>query len=167
MPAHIFSCAVMEVEWNEQKRKENMNSTRKRVLIFLIAAVLWMAGCAPSAQGTPEAGPTSTATPDPLYSIHCVRHTGINHLCYPGEALIGDNERLEQAARDYCLYSALGFLCSVHLWADEASVAQTIPLTEAEKASRIASFAIQNIGTACFKVYEEGKAVYTTGDCRN
>ena len=144
-----------------------MNSTRKRGLILFIIAVLWMAGCAPSAQGAPNAGPTGTATPDPLYSIHCVRHTGINHLCYPGKMLIGDNERLEQAARDYCLYSVNGFLCSIHLWADEASVAQTIPLTEAEKASRIARFTIQNIGTACFEVYDKGEVVYTTGDCGN
>ena len=144
-----------------------MNSTTKRGLILFITAVLWMAGCAPSAHGAQEAGPTGTATPDPLYSIHCVRHQVTNHLCYPGKMLIGDNQRLEQAARDYCIYSVTGFLCSIHLWADEASVAQTIPLTEAEQASRIATYTIQNIGTTCFEVYDKGVVVYSDGDCGN
>lgn len=147
-----------------------MNSTWKRSLLFFIAAVLWMAGCAPSApsaQGAQEAGLIATATPDPLYSIHCIRHQVTNHLCYPGKMLIGDNERLEQAARDYCLNSASGFLCSIHLWADEVSVAQAIPLTEAEQVSRIARYAVQNIGTVCFEVYDKGKVVFTDGDCGN
>ncbi len=141
-----------------------MNSIGKRGLILFIASVLWMAGCASSSQGAPDAGPTGTPTPDPLYSIHCLREQGINHFCYPGKALLGDNERLEQAAWEYCL-SMGGFLCSIHLWADEASVAQAIPLTEAENASRIARFSIQPMGTACFVVYDKGEVVSTSGDC--
>lgn len=126
-----------------------------------------MAGCATSSpQATQETIPleTITATPDPLYALHCIRQSGRNNLCYAGEKLIGDRELLEKAAKDYC-YHRDEFMCSIMIWEDEASVAQAVPLTEAERRSRIARFAITSVGEECFEVFENGEAVYSSKAC--
>jgi len=136
------------------------------MLLFLVAAMMLAAGCAPSAGSQPDAGATATATPDPLYSLNCIRNTGRNDLCYAGQMLLGDNERLEQAARDYCTYTVIELMCSVHIWADEASVAQAIPLTEAEKATRIARIARKaDTQLLCFELFDQGTAIYSSPEC--
>jgi hypothetical protein len=149
---------------NRMDKKMRLNG-RHLFLVFL--ALVLAAGCGSGPQAAPVgsvAGATITATPDPLYSIHCPRETKSAYLCYPGEKLIGDNALMEKAATDFCLVK-IG-RCSVFLWKDEASVGQTYPLTDAETKSLIATYLWDWVTYAgCFKAYQDGQVLSTSGTC--
>jgi hypothetical protein len=133
-------------------------------IVFMLLGLAMAAGCASGPGAAPAGGPTATATPDPLYSIHCPRQTKSTYLCYPGEKLLGDNALMEKAATDYCL-AKIG-RCSLFIWKDEASVGQTYPLTEAETRSLIATYLWDWVSyDGCFKAMEDGAEAYSSGKC--
>jgi hypothetical protein len=143
--------------------KATMDS-RRGGLILALSLLILVAGCARGPQAIPAAGVTVTATPDPLYSIHCPRDTKNTFLCYPGENLLGDNTLMEKAASDFCV-PKVG-RCSLFIWKDEASVGQTYPLTDAETRSLIATY-LWNWVTydGCYKAFRDGETVYSSGNC--
>ncbi len=139
-----------------------------RYLIFTLVMLVLSAGCAaaPAAETAQETATVVVPTPDPLYTLHCIRQSGNIDLCYVSEELAADPERLEKVIRNFCQNKS-EYLCSVNVWKDEASVAQTVPLEEAEAASRVASFS--NIGFSggeCYRIYSNGEVVSSSVDCK-
>jgi DNA-directed RNA polymerase specialized sigma24 family protein len=68
--------------------------------------------------------------------------------------------------RNFCL-NKNDFVCSIHVWKDEASVAQAIPLGDADAASRIASFSNVGYGGAeCYKTYSNGEVLSSSSGCQ-
>ena len=135
------------------------------MLLGLLALVL-LANCAPST-GTVQQTPTAILpTPDPLYTLHCIRQSGKGDLCYASDVLAADPARLEEAVKTFCL-NKMDFLCSIHVWKDEASVPQSVPLTDAEKASRIA-FYMSNPGAGldCYQTFSNGEVASSSGSCK-
>ena len=137
--------------------------------ILIPGLVILMAGCTPSAQpvqSVQETAPPSTLTPDPLYTLHCIRKSGNTDLCYVSEELAADAGRLENTVRSFCAGKKDTLVCSIHVWKDEASVAQAVPLGDTEAASRIASFSNIGYGGAeCYKTYSNGEVVSSSIDC--
>jgi hypothetical protein len=130
--------------------------------------IILMAGCAPSTLSAHDATQmqTATATPDPLYTLHCIHQSGRNDFCYVSEVLAGNNELLEKTTITFC-NNKEDIGCSILIWRNEESVAQAIPLTDAEKASRLARFSRDpNSGNDCFQVYNNGEVTYSSGRCR-
>lgn len=139
-----------------------------RCLILGLVTLVLMAGCAaaPAAEIAQETATLTIPTPDPLYTLHCIRQSGKADLCYVSEVLAADAERLEKAVRNFCL-NKNDFMCSIHVWKDEASVAQAIPLGDADAASRIASFSnVGYSGAECYKTYSNGEVVSSSVDCK-
>jgi hypothetical protein len=151
------------------RMKTKLNRPGKYWILGLVLTILF-AGCVPSAQAVQTATPfapleTATTTPDPLYTLHCIRQSGNSDLCYAGEMLIGNSELLEKVTMDFC-NAKDSFLCSIMIWQDEASVAQKVPLTDTEEASRIARFTRRpNTGLECFQSFANGEVVYSSEDC--
>ena len=140
-----------------------------RVLLPGLVLLVLLAGCtaAPTLQTSQEPTLPPAATPDPLYTLHCIRQSGNTDLCYVSEALAADAERLEKTVRNFCLNKMNTAMCSIHVWKDEASVAQAVPLGDADAASRIASFSNIGYGGAeCYKTYSNGEVVSSSVDCR-
>lgn len=140
-----------------------------RVLLPGLVLLVLLAGCttAPTLQTAQEPTLPPTATPDPLYTLHCIRQSKNTDLCYVSEVLAADPERLERTVRDFCLNKMDTVMCSIHVWKDEASVAQAIPLGDAEAASRIASFSNIGYGGAeCYKTYSNGEVLSSSSGCR-
>jgi hypothetical protein len=145
-------------------------------LVSVLLALLLLSGCMAPAQGTPEpeviatadiapeSVGTVTATPDPLYALNCIHQSGRANLCYAGPMLLEDYEKLEKTIVAFC-NSRLDGACSVMVWKDEASVAQRVPLTDEETASRFARYSFPGNGTECFQVFDNGEVIFTTGDC--
>jgi hypothetical protein len=141
---------------------------RGRHWFLRLVALILMAGCAPAPGAASETALPITATPDPLYTLHCIRQSGRHDFCYSGELLIANNELLEKAALNLCNnkpVQSYGW-CLIHIWRDENSVPQSIPLTETEKASRIATFTRNPTkGGDCFQAYNNGEIVYSSSSC--
>jgi hypothetical protein len=135
------------------------------VLLGLLALVL-MAGCAPSTGTVQETATAVLPTPDPLYTLHCIRQSGKGDLCYVSDVLAADPQRLEEAVKSFCL-DKMELLCSIHVWKDEASVPQSVPLTDDQKASRIAFF-MSNAGSGaeCYQTFSNGEVVSSSSGCR-
>ena len=137
-----------------------------RNLILGLVVLILIAGCAPSPGAAQDTALPVTPTPDPLYTLHCIRRSGYNDLCYAGELLTGDTALLEKVSRDFCL-NKLQMMCSIHIWKDEQSVAQTLPLTQAELSSRIARYSKNpNTGSDCLQTYSNGEVVYSSSGCK-
>lgn len=139
-----------------------------RVLLPGLVLLVLLVGCTTAPASQTEQEPTSppTATPDPLYTLHCIYKSGNTDLCYVSEVLAADAERLEKAVRNFCLNKTNTMLCSIHVWMDEASVAQSVPLGDAEAASRIASFSNIGYGGAeCYKTYSNGEVLSSSSAC--
>lgn len=139
-----------------------------RCLILGLVILILTAGCAAaSPAGTAqETATASVPTPDPLYTLHCIRQSGNTDLCYASEVLAADAERLEKVIRNFCLSKMDTAVCSIHVWRDEASVAQAVPLGDAEAASRIASFSNVGYGGAeCYKTYSNGDVLSSSSGC--
>jgi hypothetical protein len=139
-----------------------------RVFFPGLVLLVLLAGCA-SPQPAVTAQETATITPptpDPLYTLHCIRQTANADLCYVSDVLAADPERLERAVKSFCL-SKEEMLCSINVWKDEASVPQAIPLTDAEKASRIA-FYMSNAGSGaeCYQTFSIGEVVSSSSGCK-
>ena len=149
-----------------------MNNNMKpwgRYLILTLVILFITASCAaaPAAEIAQETATLVVPTLDPLYTLHCIRQSGNTDLCYVSEALAADAERLEKTVRNFCLNKMNTAMCSIHVWKDEASVAQTVPLGDADAASRIASFSNIGYGGAeCYKTYSNGEVVSSSVDCR-
>ena len=140
-----------------------------RVLLPGLVLLVLLAGCttAPTSQTAQEPTLPPTAIPDPLYSLHCIRQSGNTDLCYVSEVLAADAERLERTVRNFCLNKMNTAVCSIHVWKDEASVAQTVPLGDADAASRIASFSNIGYGVAeCYKTYSNGEVLSSSSGCK-
>jgi len=137
------------------------NMQRCRDLLLGFAAVILMAGCASSPQATETALP---ATPEPS-GLHCIHQSGRNDLCYADDSIAEDAALLEKTIRTFCLQSDR-YWCYFYIWRDEESVADSIPLTEAQSASLFAKFS-SNPGTGreCFQIFDNGEVVHSTGDC--
>jgi hypothetical protein len=135
-----------------------------RHLFLVLLALVLATGCTSGPQATPVAGATATATPDPLYSIHCPRQTKNTYLCYAGEKLLGDNAQMEKAASDFCI-PKVG-RCSLFIWKDEAGVGQTYPLTDAETRSLVGTYLWDWVTyDGCYKALENGETVDSSGNC--
>lgn len=140
---------------------KNMHRCRDFLLGF--AAVILMAGCALSPQATETALP-ATATPEPS-GLHCLHQSGRNDLCYAEDSIAEDAALLEKTVRTFCLQSDR-FWCYFYIWRDEKSVADSIPLTEAQASSLFARFTSNpNSGLECFQIFDNGDVVHSTGDC--
>lgn len=140
---------------------KNMHWGRDFLLGF--AAVILMAGCALSPQATETALP-ETATPEPL-GLHCIHESGRNDLCYVEDSLAEDTALLEETIRTFCLQSDR-FWCFFYIWRDEESVADSIPLTEAQTSSLFAKYSSNpNSGKECFQTFDNGEVVHSTGNC--
>ena len=140
-----------------------------RYLILTLVILFITASCAtaPAAEIAQETATLVVPTLDPLYTLHCIRQSGNTDLCYVSEVLAADGERLERTVRNFCLNKMDTAVCSIHVWKDEASVAQTVPLGDADAASRIASFSNIGYGGAeCYKTYSNGEVVSSSADCR-
>ena len=140
-----------------------------RYLIPTLVILILTASCAaaPAAEIAQETATPVVPTPDPLYTLHCIRQSGNTDLCYVSETLAADAERLEKTVRNFCLNKMNTAVCSIHVWKDEASVAQAVPLGDAEAASRIASFSNIGYGGAeCYKTYSNGEVISSSVDCR-
>jgi hypothetical protein len=135
-----------------------------RRLIPVLLTIAWLSGCVSPAQGTPESAATATLTPDPLYALNCIHQSGRAHLCYAGAALLEDYDQLEKTIVAFC-NSKLDFACAVMVWKDEASVAQKVPLTDEENASRFARYSFPGNGTECFQVYDNAEVIFESGTC--
>ncbi len=137
-----------------------------RIMLLGLLALILMAGCSPSTGTRQENATASPPTPDPLYILHCIRQSGNADFCYVSDVLAADPGRLEGAVKSFCL-SKEEMLCSINVWKDEASVPQGIPLTDAEKASRIA-FYMSNAssGAECYQAFSNGEVVSSSGDCK-
>ena len=134
---------------------------------LVILVLLGACASPPAAVTVQETATITLPTPDPLYTLHCIRESGKNDLCYAGELLAADPERLEKAIKDFCLTKEQDFWCYVYVWRDEASVAQSTPLTPAEEASRIAFlYSNSSQGRRCYKTYSNGEVVSSSGDCQ-
>ena len=139
------------------------NMLRCRDLVFGFAAVILMAGCASSPQAAETALPT-TATPGPT-GLHCIYQSGRNDLCYAEDSLAEDAALLEKTIRDFCVHSDR-FWCYFYVWRDEGTVADSIPLTEAQASLLFAKFTSNpNTGQECFQIFEDGEVVHRTGNC--
>jgi hypothetical protein len=139
-----------------------------RVLLPGLVMLVLLAGCTTAATSQAVQEPTlpPTATPDPLYTLHCIHQSGNTDLCYVSEVLAADAERLERTVRNFCLNKMDTMMCSIHVWRDEASVAQAVPLGDAEAASRIASFTnIGYAGAECYKTYSNGEVLSSSSGC--
>lgn len=134
-----------------------------RDLLLGFAAVILMAGCSSSPQATETALP-ATATPEPS-GLHCIHQSGRNDLCYAEDSLAEDVVLLEKTIRTFCSQTDR-FWCYVYVWRDEESVADSMPLNEAQASSLFAKFS-SNPGTGreCFRVYDNGEVIHSTGDC--
>ena len=140
------------------------NMQRCRDLFLGLAVVVLMAGCASSPQAV-DADLPATGTPEPS-GLHCIHQSGRNDLCYAEVLLAEDSALLEKTIRTFCLQSDR-YWCYFYVWRDEGSVADSIPLTEAETASLFARFTSNpNTGLECFQVFEDGKVVHSTGNCK-
>ena len=140
-----------------------------RYLIFTLVILFITASCAtaPAAEIAQETATLVVPTPDPLYTLHCIRQSGNTDLCYVSEVLAADGERLERTVRNFCLNKMDTVMCSIHVWKDEASVAQTVPLGDADAASRIASFSNIGYGGAeCYKTYSNGEVLSSSSGCK-
>lgn len=136
---------------------------RCRDLVLGLAAAILMAGCALSPQATETALPAA-ATPEPS-GLHCIHQSGRNDLCYAEDSLTEDAALLEETIRTFCLQSDR-FWCYFYVWRDEESVADSIPLTEAQASSLFAKFTSNpNTGRECFQIFEDGEVVHSTGNC--
>ena len=145
----------------------NIGQWGRHLLAGLVIFVL-LAGCAspPAAVTAQETATTTLPTPDPLYTLHCIRQSGKTDLCYVSEMLAADAERLEKTIRTFCL-NKNDFTCSIHVWKDEASVAQKVPLGDAEAASRIASFSnVGYSGAECYRTYSNGEVLSSSSSCK-
>jgi hypothetical protein len=61
----------------------------------------------------------------------------------------------------------MDFVCAIHVWKDEASVPQSVPLTDAEKASRIVFYSANGgSGVECYQMFSKGEVVSSSGDCK-
>jgi hypothetical protein len=139
-----------------------------RYLLPGLVMLVFLAGCAslPAAVTAQETATITIPTPDPLYTLQCIRQSGNTDLCYVSEVLAADAERLEKTIRNFCLNKMDTAVCSIHVWKDEASVAQTIPLGDADAASRIASFSNVGYGGAeCYKTYSNGEVLSSSSGC--
>jgi hypothetical protein len=139
-----------------------------RILISLLIVLGWITACVPQSAASQE--PTPSVTPDPLVSINCIRHQGMNDMCYAGASLIGNTELLEKAAFDYCqnVAAVKNNWCIIYIWEDESSVAQSIPLSDADKASQLATFNRHPVSLKdCFKLYDQGQVTYESAGCTN
>lgn len=146
---------------------KNIEQWGRYLLPGLVMLVL-LAGCAslPAAVTAQETATITLPTPDPLYTLHCIRQSGKTDLCYASEVLAADAERLEKAIRNFCLNKD-DFTCSIHVWKDEASVAQKVPLGDAEAASRIASFSnVGYSGAECYRTYSNGEVLSSSSSCK-
>lgn len=134
------------------------------LFLFLLACLL-MVGCASAPQAPLETATPAPPTPDPLYTLHCIRQSGKSELCYVSDVLAADTARLEKVTRQFCLSSET-FGCTIHIWKDEGSVPQGT-LTDAEKSTRIAFFSSRpNTGTECFQTFDNnGGVMYSSSDC--
>ena len=136
-------------------------------LLGLLALVL-MAGCAspPAVVNVQETATIVPPTADPLYTLHCVRQSGNVDLCYASDVLAADPERLEEAVKSFCT-NKMVLLCSIHVWKDEASVPQSLPLTDDEKAARIVFYMLNaSSGAECYQAFSNGEAVSSSSGCR-
>ena len=146
---------------------KNVLKQRGGYLILTLVTIVLIAGCAaaPAAETVQETATVTVPTADPLYALHCIQ-SGNTDLCYVSEELAADAGRLEKAVRSYCLNKMNTAVCSIQVWKDEASVAQSVPLGEAEAASRIASFSnIGYGGNECYKTYSNGQVVSSSSGC--
>lgn len=135
------------------------NMLLRRDLVLGFAAVILMAGCA----SPPQAAP-ATVTPEPT-GLHCIHQSGRNDLCYAEDMLADDAALLEKTIRDFCVHSDR-FWCYFYVWRDEGSVADSIPLTEAQASLLFAKFTSNpNTGRECFQIFEDGEVVHRTGNC--
>lgn len=133
-----------------------------------LLALALMAGCAspPAVITVQETATIVLPTADPLYTLHCIRQSGNGDLCYVSDVLAADPERLEDAVKSFCL-NKMVLLCTIHVWKDEASVPQSLPLTDAEKAARIA-FYLSNAssGAECYQTFSNGEVVSSSSGCK-
>ena len=148
--------------------KTKIDRLGRRLFLGLVTIIL-MAGCAPKPGVATETALPIKATLDPLYTLHCIRQSGKSDLCYAGELLAANNELLEKAAWDFCSDKPIesGGWCFINIWKDESSVGQSVPLTEAEKASRIALFSRKSMnGAECFQTYSNGEIASSSSGCQ-
>ena len=134
-----------------------------RDLILGFAAIILMAGCVSSPQ-TIATAPSATANPD-LLGLHCIHQSGRNELCYAEGPIAEDAVLLEKAARAFCVQSG-EYWCYIYIWKDEESVADGLPLTDAESATVLAKFISNpNTGQECLHVFDKGEVVQRLGSC--
>ena len=135
----------------------------RRGLISAIAAIILMAGCAPSSQATATV-PSATETPEPL-GLNCIHQSGRNELCYAEASIVEDPVLLEKAARAYCTQSG-EYWCYIYIWKEEENVADRLPLSDAESAALFAKFVSNpNTGEECLQLFDNGEVVQSLGSC--